>query len=83
MRSVMRRKRKANQLRRNGCCLALERIFAVCGQGCLIAPRHSATVLGVSVDALLGTAPPKRMKALATNRPERRLMEIEKLDAAD
>lgn len=42
-----------------------------------------AKVLGVSVDALLGTAPPKRMKALATNRLERRLMEIEKLDAAD
>lgn len=42
-----------------------------------------AKLLGVSADALLGTTPPKRMKALATNRLERRLMEIEKLDASD
>jgi len=49
------------------------------------APAHllpqMAEALGVSVDVLLGTKPPKRVKQLATNRLERRLMEIEKLDS--
>lgn len=40
-----------------------------------------ATVLGVSVDELLGTRPPRRIKLVAANRLERRLLEIEKLDA--
>lgn len=48
------------------------------------APAHllpqMAEALGVSVDVLLGTKPPKRVKQLATNRLERRLLEIEKLD---
>jgi transcriptional regulator with XRE-family HTH domain len=39
-----------------------------------------AEVLSVSVDVLLGTKAPKRLKLLATNRLERRLLEIEKLD---
>lgn len=39
-----------------------------------------AQVLGVSVDVLLGLAEPRRPKKIATNRLERRLMEIEKLD---
>lgn len=39
-----------------------------------------AQVLGVSVDVLLGLAEPRRPKKLATNRLERRLLEIEKLD---
>jgi transcriptional regulator with XRE-family HTH domain len=39
-----------------------------------------AQALGVSVDVLLGLAEPRRPKKLATNRLERRLMEIEKLD---
>lgn len=39
-----------------------------------------AQVLGVSVDVLLGLKQPRRMKQLATNRLERRLLEIEKLD---
>jgi transcriptional regulator with XRE-family HTH domain len=39
-----------------------------------------ATALGVSADVLLGLAEPRRPKKLATNRLERRLMEIEKLD---
>lgn len=39
-----------------------------------------AQVLGVSVDVLLGMSQPRRPKKLATNRLERRLMEIEKLD---
>jgi len=42
-----------------------------------------AQVLGVTVDGLLGSKPPKRVKAIATNRLERRLLEIEKLDAGD
>ena len=42
-----------------------------------------AQVLGVSVDVLLGVIPPRRPKKLATNRLERRLMEIEKLDTAE
>lgn len=37
-------------------------------------------VLGVSVDVLLGLAQPRQPKKIATNRLERRLMEIEKLD---
>ena len=49
------------------------------------APAHllpqMAEALGVSVDVLLGTKPPKRVKQLATNRLERRLLEIEKLDS--
>ena len=48
------------------------------------APAHllpqMATTLGVSVDVLLGTKPPKRVKQMAANRLERRLLEIEKLD---
>lgn len=39
-----------------------------------------APVLGVSVDVLLGLAEPRRPKKIATNRLERRLLEIEKLD---
>lgn len=39
-----------------------------------------AQVLGVSVDVLLGLAEPRRPKKIATNRLERRLLEIEKLD---
>ncbi len=39
-----------------------------------------AQALGVSVDVLLGLAEPRRQKKIATNRLERRLMEIEKLD---
>ncbi len=39
-----------------------------------------AQVLGVSVDVLLGLAQPRQPKKIATNRLERRLMEIEKLD---
>lgn len=39
-----------------------------------------AQVLRVSVDVLLGLAEPRRPKKIATNRLERRLMEIEKLD---
>lgn len=43
-------------------------------------PRMSQA-LNVSVEVLLGTKPPKRMKHMASNRLERRLLEIEKLDA--
>jgi transcriptional regulator with XRE-family HTH domain len=39
-----------------------------------------AQTLGVSVDVLLGLAEPRRAKKIATNRLERRLLEIEKLD---
>ena len=39
-----------------------------------------AQALGVGVDVLLGVAAPRRPKQLATNRLERRLLEIEKLD---
>jgi transcriptional regulator with XRE-family HTH domain len=39
-----------------------------------------AQALAVSVDVLLGLASPRRGKKLATNRLERRLMEIAKLD---
>lgn len=39
-----------------------------------------AQTLGVSVDVLLGLAEPRRPKKIATNRLERRLLEIEKLD---
>ena len=39
-----------------------------------------AQTLGVSVDVLLGLAEPRRTKKIATNRLERRLLEIEKLD---
>jgi len=42
-----------------------------------------AQALGVSVDVLLGVSPPRRPKKLATNRLERRLMEIEKLGATE
>lgn len=49
------------------------------------APAHllpqMADALGVSVDVLLGTKPPKRVKQLATNRLERRLLEIDRLDS--
>lgn len=48
------------------------------------APAHLlprlAEALGVGVDVLLGTKAPKRIKLLAANRLERRLLEIEKLD---
>lgn len=48
------------------------------------APAHllpqMATALGVSVDVLLGLAAPRSPKKIATNRLERRLLEIEKLD---
>jgi transcriptional regulator with XRE-family HTH domain len=39
-----------------------------------------AQALGVSVDALLGMNQPRRPKQFATNRLERRLLEIEKLN---
>lgn len=39
-----------------------------------------AQTLGVSEDVLLGLAEQRRQKKLATNRLERRLLEIEKLD---
>ena len=39
-----------------------------------------AKALGVSVDVLLGLAEPRRPKRIATNRLERRLLEIEKLN---
>ena len=39
-----------------------------------------AQALGVSVDVLLGLAAPRRPRMIATNRLERRLLEIEKLD---
>ena len=39
-----------------------------------------AQTLGVGVDVLLGVATPRRTKKTATNRLERRLLEIEKLD---
>jgi transcriptional regulator with XRE-family HTH domain len=39
-----------------------------------------AQVLNVSVDVLLGLAEPRQPKKIATNRLERRLLEIEKLD---
>jgi len=49
------------------------------------APAHllpqMAAVLGVSVDVLLGLAKPRSPKRIASNRLERRLLEIEKLDA--
>lgn len=48
------------------------------------APAHllpqMAQALGVSVDVLLGLAAPRAPKKIATNRLERRLLEIEKLD---
>ncbi len=39
-----------------------------------------AETLGVSVDVVLGVVEPRRVKRLATNRLERRLLEIEKLE---
>lgn len=39
-----------------------------------------AQALGIGIDVLLGIEPPRRAKKLATNRLERRLLEIEKLD---
>jgi transcriptional regulator with XRE-family HTH domain len=39
-----------------------------------------AQTLGVSMDVLLGLAEPRWAKKIATNRLERRLLEIEKLD---
>lgn len=39
-----------------------------------------AQALGVSADVLLGVSAPRRSKKLATNRLERRLLEIAKLD---
>jgi transcriptional regulator with XRE-family HTH domain len=39
-----------------------------------------AQVLGMSVDVLLGLAEPRQPKKIATNRLERQLLEIEKLD---
>ena len=48
------------------------------------APAHllpqMAAALGVSADVLLGLATPRSPKRIATNRLERRLLEIEKLD---
>ncbi len=48
------------------------------------APAHllpqMAATLGVSVDVLLGLAAPRAPKKIATNRLERRLLEIDKLD---
>jgi transcriptional regulator with XRE-family HTH domain len=40
-----------------------------------------AQALGVSFEVLLGISQPKRLKKLASNPLERRLLEIEKLDA--
>ncbi len=40
-----------------------------------------AEVLGVGVDVLLGQRQPRRPKQVASNRLERRLLEIEKLDS--
>ena len=40
-------------------------------------------VLGVSADVLLGTAPTRRAAKVVTSRLERRLQQIEKLDAAE
>jgi transcriptional regulator with XRE-family HTH domain len=42
-----------------------------------------AQALGIGVEVLLGIEPPQRGKKLATNRLERRLMEIEKLGTAE
>lgn len=42
-----------------------------------------AKVLNVSADVLLGTAPLKRPAKVGTSRLERRLQQIEKLDAAE
>ena len=42
-----------------------------------------AQALGIGVEVLLGIEPPRRGKKLATNRLERRLLEIEKLDIAE
>ena len=42
-----------------------------------------AQALGIGVEVLLGIEPPRRGKKLATNRLERRLMEIEKLGIAE
>lgn len=42
-----------------------------------------AQALGIGVEVLLGIEPPRRGKKLATNRLERRLMEIEKLGTAE
>lgn len=39
-----------------------------------------AQTLGVGVDVLLGMSTPRRAKKIATNRLERRLLELEKLD---
>lgn len=39
-----------------------------------------AQALGLSVEVLLGMRAPRRPKQLATNRLERRLLELEKLD---
>lgn len=48
------------------------------------APAHllpqMAQALGVSVDVLLGLAAPRSPKKIATNRLERRLLEIDKLE---
>lgn len=44
------------------------------------APARLPASLGVSVDVLLGLAEPRAPKKIATNRLERRLLEIEKLD---
>ena len=42
--------------------------------------QQMAQVLGVGADVLLGMAQPRKVKRLATNSLERRLLEIEKLD---
>lgn len=42
-----------------------------------------AQALGIGVEVLLGIEPPRRGKKLATNRLERRLLEIEKLGTAE
>lgn len=40
-----------------------------------------AQALGVGIEVLLGMSPARRLKKTASNRLERRLLEIEKLDA--
>ncbi|WP_277185666.1 helix-turn-helix domain-containing protein [Caballeronia sp. BR00000012568055] len=42
-----------------------------------------AKVLGISADVLLGTAQPRRPAKVGTSRLERRLQQIEKLDATE
>jgi transcriptional regulator with XRE-family HTH domain len=42
-----------------------------------------ARALGIGIDVLLGIEPSRHAKKLATNRLERRLLEIEKLNSAE